>query len=183
MTTRKCSNCKIDKELSEFHKGTSTDGTSAYCKKCMALYYAKRYARKTEPMFKSDTHKQCRICREILPKEEFSTRSIGRLNTYCDSCQRAYNRKRVIERHGLTVEEYTSFLESHGYGCYICGYDGPTPLSIDHDHSCCPGQNGCRKCFRGLICSHCNRILGLASDNPDTLRKLADYLDYPPRLP
>ena len=180
MVTRKCSSCKIDKALSEFHKGTSTDGTSTYCKNCMHLYYAKRYARKTEPMFKSSTHKQCRICREILPKEDFPVRSNGSLETCCKPCQHAYNRKRVIERHGLTVEEYALFLDTYGHGCYACGYSGSTPLSIDHDHSCCPGQNGCRKCFRGLLCSHCNRILGLASDNSDTLRKLAEYLEAPP---
>lgn len=31
--------------------------------------------------------------------------------------------------------------------------------------------------FRGWLCGNCNSALGMARDNPDTLRKLADYLE------
>lgn len=31
--------------------------------------------------------------------------------------------------------------------------------------------------FRGWICDRCNKILGLVKDNPDWLRKLANYLE------
>jgi hypothetical protein len=40
---------------------------------------------------------------------------------------------------------------------------------FDHDHR--TGK------FRGWLCSDCNKILGLAHDNPMVLRKLAIYLE------
>ena len=51
-------------------------------------------------------------------------------------------------------------------------------LSIDHDHSCCPVKSrSCGKCVRALVCSSCNKTLGLTKDNPATLRAMADYLE------
>lgn len=182
MSTRICSSCKIEKPLADFHKGTSTDATATYCKPCMNLYYAGRYNRKTDKMIVSDTHKQCRMCRQVLDRSKFANMPNGSLKTYCRACQRAYSRKRVIERHGLTIEEYAQMLARQNYRCYVCNYMSDESLNIDHNHSCCPGPYGCRKCVRGLLCSHCNRVLGMAGDNPDTLLKLASYLSDPPGI-
>lgn len=55
--------------------------------------------------------------------------------------------------------------------CEIC--DDPDQqgrvLSWDHDHL--------TGAFRGWLCGFCNTALGLARDNPSTLRKMADYLE------
>lgn len=55
--------------------------------------------------------------------------------------------------------------------CEVCGnpQKGKKVLAFDHCHT--HGH------FRGWLCSLCNWALGNAKDNPDTLRKLADYLD------
>lgn len=39
----------------------------------------------------------------------------------------------------------------------------------DHDHA--TGK------FRGWLCDHCNKVLGLMKENPRLLRALADYLE------
>lgn len=44
-----------------------------------------------------------------------------------------------------------------------------TDVVYDHCHA--------TNSFRGWPCNHCNVILGLAGDNPDLLRELADYLE------
>lgn len=49
-------------------------------------------------------------------------------------------------------------------------------FAIDHDHTCCPGQqSACGRCIRGVLCRRCNHML--ITDNPATLRGLAEYLD------
>ena len=58
----------------------------------------------------------------------------------------------------------------------ICDGCGSTPvgsrcLSLDHDH-----ETGA---FRGWLCTGCNLALGNAKDSPETLRRLADYLERP----
>lgn len=73
---------------------------------------------------------------------------------------------------GITLEQYEKILiEQQGVcvGCGISQEDYGKFFSVDHDHIL--GY------IRGLLCSHCNLVLGNAKDNPDTLRKLADYLE------
>jgi len=76
----------------------------------------------------------------------------------------------------LTAEQ-SDEIRSRGK-CDVCGETGgPKELAIDHDHSCCPTQKTCGKCIRGLLCYHCNLILGHSKDSPELLKALADYLE------
>ena len=76
-------------------------------------------------------------------------------------------------------------------GCAICGSAETKgqgskhgQFSVDHDHSCCPDRTkSCGKCVRGLLCNHCNVILGFAKDNPDLLIAAAAYLVSLPSCP
>lgn len=45
----------------------------------------------------------------------------------------------------------------------------PRTLAVDHDH-----ETGC---LRGLLCEGCNRGIGLLRDDPDLLRRAADYIE------
>jgi hypothetical protein len=51
--------------------------------------------------------------------------------------------------------------------CEVCGSDDK--VVFDHCHV--------NNKFRGWLCNGCNSALGHAKDNPDTLRKLAEYLE------
>jgi Recombination endonuclease VII len=55
--------------------------------------------------------------------------------------------------------------------CEICGRppNGMGALHLDHCHT--------TGTFRGWLCHSCNLSLGAVADDPDLLRKLADYLD------
>lgn len=72
---------------------------------------------------------------------------------------------RIMKLWGLTVEEYD--ILSFGV-CPICK-SGPTKLQYDHDHL--TGK------LRRFICGSCNKGLGLFKDDPELLRKAAEYLD------
>lgn len=59
--------------------------------------------------------------------------------------------------------------------CELCGATDRR-LVIDHDHSCCPRNYACGKCFRGMLCQPCNVALGMFQDDPALLRRAAEYL-------
>lgn len=175
-THKECRDCRKILEISNFPK--SRNGTAPYCRPCKTIRSGP--PRKTKKLLVTPTHKECRMCSQMVLHDLFEKRSDGKLSTYCLSCRQAYNRKRVIERHGLTVEIYLKTLEDQGGACYGCQRVTDESLCIDHDHSCCPGLYGCRKCFRGLLCSGCNRVLGLVADNAETLTRLSEHLSRRP---
>lgn len=83
--------------------------------------------------------------------------------------------------HRITPDEKQAMLDAQDGKCYLCGdelaYDDAV---IDHDHRCCPNVSGrvtsCKYCRRGLACGPCNTIIGMAADDPDRLRRIADAL-------
>ncbi len=94
---------------------------------------------------------------------------------------KATARQATIRRqYGLTDAEHAALLVEQRGACAGCGkVPGPKArqLSVDHDHSCCPGRTSCGRCVRGLLCADCNTTLGNFKDNPEQIRRLADYLD------
>lgn len=82
-------------------------------------------------------------------------------------------------RYGLSADQYRAMVEEQGDRCAACGEPRTDEerLHIDHDHSCCPGVRSCGACIRALLCRDCNHILGLAHDDAERLRKIADYIE------
>lgn len=73
--------------------------------------------------------------------------------------------------YGITLEEYNRlFSEQNGLclGCYKHQSQVKRAFDVDHNHI--TGK------VRGLLCSPCNVILGMAKDNPQTLERLISYL-------
>ena len=91
------------------------------------------------------------------------------------------SRKRSLKQKGLTVEEYIEILTKQGNGCKICGAKTPghqrKNFAVDHDHTCCSDTvTHCGNCFRGLLCTRCNLVLGEVKDNTTLLQKMIEYL-------
>lgn len=85
-------------------------------------------------------------------------------------CNKHYVRAQIYR---LTCIQLSAILQMP---CQICG-DNPESKHVDHDHSCCPGQQSCGLCIRGVLCGGCNRGIGFFSDSPDRLRAAALYLE------
>jgi hypothetical protein len=78
-------------------------------------------------------------------------------------------------KYNLTPEQFHRLYISQECKCAICAKHFPEEekMAVDHCH-----DNGN---VRGLLCHACNRGMGLLKDNPDILRKAAEYLDqFPP---
>lgn len=79
--------------------------------------------------------------------------------------QRAYDLKR---KYNITVEIYNAMLEEQDGVCAICGFESDRQLAVDHNHE--TGE------VRGLLCSSCNRGLGMFRDSVHNLTKAKSYL-------
>ena len=79
-------------------------------------------------------------------------------------------RKNLKKLYGITVQEYDAMFAGQGGLCAVCRSDdwGKHGPCVDHDH-----ETGV---VRGILCKRCNLALGAASDSPDRLRAMADYL-------
>ena len=78
----------------------------------------------------------------------------------------------VSRLYGITRDDYRAVWYRQGGLCAICGQVERTArnrlLSVDHDHD--TGE------FRGLLCSHCNRAIGLLMDDPAVIEAAARYV-------
>jgi len=87
-----------------------------------------------------------------------------------DKCKRRMRSRSLIVKYGITDRQYCEKLNSQHGVCKICGRPPLCKkLAVDHSHK--TGK------VRGLLCSQCNQILGLASDEPTILRLAAIYLE------
>ena len=73
------------------------------------------------------------------------------------------------KKYGLEPHEYLVLLAQQNGACAICGEPhGGRDLDVDHDHS--TGN------VRGLLCSRCNKGLGMFKDSLQSLAAAINYL-------
>ena len=83
--------------------------------------------------------------------------------------------KTLLNKYGITLEQYDAMLIDQDYLCAICKQpeqmlhkEKPKRLCVDHDHK--TGK------VRGLLCQRCNTTLGRYEDNPELMKNLISYL-------
>ncbi len=129
---------------------------------------------------------QCREC-----KADYHKRKISDLKTkpdkYKNFCQKRRDSSRVSKSKtghqkynlsfsfGMTVEEYNSKLAAQNGACAICKKPERMvmrgkllKLAVDHSHA--TGRN------RSLLCSACNRFVGVLEKDADLLAAAISYL-------
>jgi hypothetical protein len=96
-----------------------------------------------------------------------------------DLCHPHYTKQRKWRAAGVDATRYQEMLREQGGVCAICGQterhcDGLSgklkDLAIDHDHV--------TGAIRALLCSNCNRGLGLFNDDIALLAKAQSYVLY-----
>jgi len=148
-----CIKCSETKPLSEFYVAKANkDGYRGECKQCRKVANAAYGAR---------------------PETKARRSELYRLDK---GPQRRRNLKWF---YGITPEEFEALLESQRRRCAVCCATEPGGQGawhVDHDHSCCAGKRACGKCVRGLLCSRCNPMIGMAKDDPAILAAAVAYL-------
>jgi hypothetical protein len=82
-----------------------------------------------------------------------------------------------LKKHfGITIQDYEKMSKAQDNKCGICnreesfGRKGVTyRLAVDHCHK--TGK------IRGLLCNSCNKAIGSLRDDPEIIRKAADYVE------
>jgi hypothetical protein len=161
--TKQCRQCGDYKALDNFHRNSaSPDGHGSCCRKCK-----KEQDRARNQGIKIHGRDGYR---DILRRER-SARTKNNIRE-----------RHLKSKYGLTLRQYNEILLAQNGACASCGEPPGSVraqgrwLTVDHDHSCCPGVKTCGNCVRGLLCSKCNMSLGYAADNPEILLNLARYL-------
>lgn len=132
---------------------------------------------------------KCTICKEskeIIYFTKNKSRKNG-IENYCKNCkskmslkyQNSIKGKNTIReahlkrKYNLTLNEYNNMLNLQNNKCKICLNNNldkrAKHLVVDHNH-----DNGN---IRGLLCTKCNAMIGLANDEINLLFSAIDYLN------
>mgnify|MGYP000917389787 FL=1 len=99
----------------------------------------------------------------------------GKLKGTCRDClRRAVKFSTLSRSYGLSGEDFERMLAAQGGRCRLCGarLDGARGAFVPHvDHCHTSGR------VRGLLCHHCNVLLGHAKESPTLLRAAANYVE------
>lgn len=99
--------------------------------------------------------------------------------------RKAYNARPEVKKRHLEIkrrsagiknpEIFDTLFELQNHRCAICLSEttrSKRNWHADHDHN--------TGLMRGVLCHHCNVLLGHAQDNPETLKRAIEYLANPP---
>lgn len=153
---------------------------------CPSHYAQKRKGRplspindRVPPTLRDDQgRKRCATCKRWLDLDQFR-RNVRAPDGLQSNCRRCGRDRLVAARYGISLEGYERLVDKQDDRCAICGDVNASgrALGVDHDHECCPGNQSCGKCVRGLLCSNCNMAIGLLRDSPERLRAALVYVE------
>jgi len=163
---RKCSHCLFDKSLSEFglYKNVKS-GLRRCCKVCMSE--KKRIATKHRNFPRIKGEYKCSQCLKIKNSNDFYSNklSLNGLRSECKECAKMSVRQRV---YGISREECTKITKLQY--CQNCNSPSKTKKSLNIDHCHKTGR------VRGVLCHHCNCLLGYAREDVNILKSAINYL-------
>lgn len=152
--TKRCSKCREFKALNEFNKDRQkADGLCAWCKTCRNVDKCSYYQKNSTKI-----KRKVEEWREANPKRK--------VDSYRNS------------RYTLQPNQFDELLARQGGKCAVCtrSFTDRLKPNVDHDHRCCPPNESCGKCVRGLLCAACNKALGYLRDDLESLRNAIIYL-------
>lgn len=83
---------------------------------------------------------------------------------------RANREWRLKNKYGMTLSQFDSMFELQGRVCALCKSDKSDNKNFVVDHCHKTGR------VRGILCSYCNRALGMLRDDVTILKKAIEYI-------
>lgn len=147
----------------------------------------KTHCGKGHPFSEENTHRRpdgsrrCKTCHKAQERGRYrdnpevsakvKLRSNARRFSHAEAIsgyKKSYRRRESLKKLGLSWDDFERLLKEQEDRCFVCKREDVV-LCIDHDHV--TGK------VRGLLCHNCNLGVGNFKDNPDFLRKAANYLE------
>lgn len=154
-----CSSCRKTKLTDLFSKcARNKDGLMYWCKKCVSqnrnreisrLYYVKNKERQ-RAYYKAN---KIEIAKKVKARHDKDPERVIDI--------------RLRSWYGTSKIEYDQMHKKQRGTCKIC--KTKTKLVVDHDHQ--------TNIVRGLLCSLCNKGLGLFRENKKSLKSAVNYLN------
>ena len=148
METRICKRCEVEKPISEYRQV------------------------KDRPHLWERT---CKKCHNKRSNRENPNRAANLARYRQTDKYKQANRRGVVAKYGLTIEEYDAMVAAAGGVCEICKqpetklFRGKTrALSVDHCHTSLS--------VRGILCDDCNTTLGKMGESVERLQAMIDYI-------
>ena len=132
---------------------------------------------------------KCKVSKKVTDFYKDTRRKNG-ITSWCRECwkiQEAIRREKLGPKgrknrklknlYGINIEQYQEMLKEQNNLCAVCGNkesmvnsksNKVQKLCVDHDHT--TGK------VRGLLCTACNKGLGILKDNPDIVLRGYNYL-------
>lgn len=131
-------------------------------------------------------HKKCCKCLKAKEIAEFwkNAKALDGLQPRCKDCHRFVTDKnksksnKLLIKYGITLDQYKELAAFNDNVCSICCQPETIidprsklvrSLAVDHDHKL--------GIIRGLLCSKCNRGIGMFDAMPEKLSAAVNYLN------
>ena len=159
---KQCSKCGETRPSLEFQIGHNQ------CKLCVATY-KKNWVAQNKPHVQHKLKKYYNSHRDKI---------LSDLKNWRRDNKDVKKNSELISKYGFSIKEFNELLSVQKGLCAICRKQETSvesrtglkrALAVDHSHST-------RK-VRGLLCSHCNRALGLLKENVEILKSMIAYIE------
>lgn len=176
---KQCHKCHMAKELSLFSKDSGNkDGLYSWCKECVSIHHkinrprmkANNLLWKKNNLIKVKEYQK--NYDKLHQKEKLLKKQLHRRNNP------DLHKERQLRRiHKIGLQDYNLLFNKQNGVCAVCNSietlkhhrsQVTLDLAVDHDHK--TGK------IRGLLCSKCNKGIGVFSDSLDLLNKAISYL-------
>lgn len=163
--SKKCTKCKIDKTFDLYYKDKyHKDGLCSCCKECSKIVRKNWLAKKDNIDFKN--HKKW-VSRNRHKLAAYNRKYI---NKNREMVSKKWRMQALKYKYGITYNEYCLILEKQNNTCFICKKEEGDGVRFCVDH--CHKTNK----VRGILCTHCNSMIGFAKDDIKILSSGIEYL-------